>query len=274
MIKKVVRRIKRIIEDLASDKESKALNKISRLKRHEAGTFNFNGFNLKFPDGLTFVFSYKEIFRDEAYKFQPKTKEPFIIDCGANIGLSVIYFKQLCPSAKIIAFEPDSKIFSLLEENVASIGGKSDIVLFNKGVWCEEVTIAFKNEGTLGGRINSGKEPNNLNNESLIETVKLSNYINNKVDFLKLDIEGAEVEVMEEIENKLSYVDHIFIEYHSFESRPQQLQQILTILCRNNFRYYLSTPFLLRKHPFVDKRTTLSFDSFVNIYAIKQSLNQ
>src|SRR6478672_5618518 len=47
-----------------------------------------------------------EIFIEEVYK-QSLPPNPYIIDCGANIGLSVIYLKQMFPDARIIAFEPD-----------------------------------------------------------------------------------------------------------------------------------------------------------------------
>src|SRR5688572_21649310 len=63
----------------------------------------------------------KEVFIEKVY-FQPLPPEPFIIDCGANIGLSVIYLKTLSPGATILAFEPDEKNFELLSKNIKARG--------------------------------------------------------------------------------------------------------------------------------------------------------
>src|SRR4051812_23498352 len=55
-----------------------------------------------------FLHGLNEIFIDEIYKTM-LPENATIIDCGAHIGLSVIYFKKICPTAAIIAFEPDEK---------------------------------------------------------------------------------------------------------------------------------------------------------------------
>ena len=41
-----------------------------------------------------------------------------IIDCGANIGISLIYLKMVLPQSKIIAFEPDPFLFDYLTRNI------------------------------------------------------------------------------------------------------------------------------------------------------------
>ena len=62
--------------------------------------------------------------------------KPFIIDCGANIGLSVIYLKNLYPDAEIVAFEPDEQNFQLLQKNIASFGFKN-VEARKEAVWTE-----------------------------------------------------------------------------------------------------------------------------------------
>ncbi len=54
----------------------------------------------------------KEIFIEDIYD-QQLPENAYILDCGAHIGLSVIYLKSICPSANIICFEPDNKNFEL-----------------------------------------------------------------------------------------------------------------------------------------------------------------
>ena len=67
------------------------------------------------PDIPSFIWQFKEIFVDEIYKFDSKDEEPVIYDCGANIGMSCLYFKILYPKARITAFEGDPIITDVLE---------------------------------------------------------------------------------------------------------------------------------------------------------------
>lgn len=68
--------------------------------------------------------------------------------------------------------------------------------------------------------------------------VKLSAYIKQNVDLLKLDIEGMEEMVMEEIEDKLSLVKEITMEFHgSSANKTNCPERIFSILERNNFDY-------------------------------------
>lgn len=89
------------------------------------------------------------MFQLEMYKFIANSPNPHIIDCGANLGMSIIYYKQLYPEASIIAFEADEYIFSFLEKNVKSYEYK-DAELINKAVWNCDDTLSFIAEGEQG----------------------------------------------------------------------------------------------------------------------------
>jgi hypothetical protein len=67
----------------------------------------------------TLLFLVNEIFLRRDYAFAPDRDAPVVIDCGSNIGISILFFKKLRPQAKIIGFEPDKKTFELLSRNVA-----------------------------------------------------------------------------------------------------------------------------------------------------------
>lgn len=266
MIQKLYNKTKRIF-----DKEYQQLRKLTLLPRYTKGNFNFGTLNFIFPDAASFVFMYKELFKKEIYKFKSDKSNPLIIDCGANIGMSIVYAKTQYPKARIIAFEPEKTIFSYLQKNlVANL--ITDVELINKAVWKEETTLNFINEGADANRITDINNDANDFEEIKVEAVKLSDYINEKVDFLKLDIEGAEIEVIKEIEPKLKMINYIFIEYHSSPKSKQELQVILDILERNNFHYYIDSPNPSKKHPFIDKRKSelFSFDFFLNIYATQR----
>src|SRR5690349_11035634 len=70
------------------------------------------------------LYGLREIFIDNIYQQELK-ENALILDCGANIGLSVIYLKSICPTARIIAFEPDENNFNLLQKNVDSYNLKN-----------------------------------------------------------------------------------------------------------------------------------------------------
>jgi FkbM family methyltransferase len=52
------------------------------------------------------------------YYFETDNPLPFIIDAGAQIGMSTLYFKKQYPGAEIVAIEPNTINFKLLEENI------------------------------------------------------------------------------------------------------------------------------------------------------------
>ncbi len=212
-----------------------------------------------------FRHSYKEIFEEETYKFQSLHTKPYIIDCGSNIGLSIIYFKTIYPEAKIIGFEPDGKIFELLDHNIKSFG-YDDVTLHNKGVWISETSLWFHSEGSLGGAIldQSGDEKNMVR----IDTVRLREFLDEKIDFLKIDIEGAEMDVLEDCKDKLSNVENIFVEYHCRVNEPQRLSALLEILTEAGFRYYIRQADETIRYPFIQKHGQY-MDVQLNIFGFR-----
>lgn len=249
------------------------ISKIAKLPRYTKGEIDWSGKTFKFIDANSFVWTYDELFKRHLYRFKSDIESPIIIDCGANIGLSIVYFKQLYPQARIIAFEPDEEVFDYLKFNVKSLNLEK-VELINKGLWKEEAELSFFSEGADGNRImeNDQKilEQKASYKKIIVKTVKLSDYIQEDIDFLKIDIEGAETDVLLEAKDKLHFVRNIFIEYHSFIDQPQTLNQILNLLSEKGFRYYMDIPVSLTNQPFLEnKGSFLSMDLLVNIYAYR-----
>ena len=216
-------------------------------------------------DIASFKLGYDEIFIQEMYKFNSKRINPFIIDCGANMGMSVIYFKELYPDSSIIAFEPDSHIFDFLQKNVRSFGFKN-VELINAALWDSEGTISFLAEGGAGGRIETSKDEDNL---KMVKAVRLKNYVlKQKVDFLKIDIEGAEYQVIKDCEDVLKDIDFVFIEYHSRLDEEQRLHEILEIINNAGFRYHIKEAFT-SKYPFLHRSLNFGMDLQLNIFCYK-----
>jgi FkbM family methyltransferase len=256
----------RILSKIKKNQFENLSKKLLKSPRYTVQEVKINGLKLKIPDAPSFLFSYKEIFNEDVYYFSTPNHKPYILDAGANIGLSAIYFKKLHPLSEVVAFEADPKIFEFITHNLNN-NGFDDVKVINKALYSKNDSfINFSSEGADAGSLTSSHSDLNL---IKVETTKLSDYICKPVDFLKIDIEGAETIVIEEIKEKLHLVNKIFIEYHSFIGETQHLHQILETLNQANFRYYLDTPGLRSQNPFKKLNTYLNMDLQVNIFAIK-----
>jgi len=162
----------------------------------------------------------KEVFVDEEYEFTSLSKKPFIIDCGSHIGLSILYFKNLYPQAEILGFEPNPENFKILQKNI-KVNKLSRVRLVNAALFHKNgrgilrVSFEEKDPWTWGDTVINNMWGDEDDNKKIrVKTVRLSDYINKPVDLLKLDIEGSEQKVLEEIEGKLHFVKQINMEFH------------------------------------------------------------
>lgn len=232
--------------------------------RYKAFTIKLFGKKIHVPDSASFIYMWQEIFVREIYKFQTTKPNPVIIDGGANIGMSIIFCKQLYPKAHIIAFEPDDNIFRILQKNIQEFGFE-DVELCQKALWVETTTLQFESDGSDGGKVNINKNQNT----NTVQATSLDRYLNQEIDFLKLDIEGAETLVLESCKDLLTHVKNIFIEYHSFDAEPQTLHQILEILRTNGFRYYVENNGVTSQQPLQNIRTEADMDLQLNIFGYR-----
>lgn len=192
-----------------------------------------------FSNWIEFLLIYKDIFILKEYAFKTNNKAPFIIDCGAHIGISVLFFKKLYPRAKIIVFEPNPRTYKLLKRNVKQ-NKLSGITLIEGAVSTSGRSINFytnKNSPSWGDSIVIN--PWNAKNSKIkVSSYKLSTYITKPVDLLKLDIEGVESRVLHEIEHKLKYIKEIILEFHgSLVNTSNNLEKILSLLRLNSFSF-------------------------------------
>jgi FkbM family methyltransferase len=174
-----------------------------------------------------FKFLYNDYFIKEKYKFESGNPKPFIIDGGANIGVGCRYWKYLYPESEVIAFEPDELNFSLLEQNMADIPG---FRAEKKALWSTHGALKFHALGGESGYVAGSNDE--MKNTKFVEVpaFRLRNLLDRKVDLLKLDIEGGEMEVLRDCKDLLRNVERIFVEHHSFLEAPQQLSEFFEIL--------------------------------------------
>jgi FkbM family methyltransferase len=245
------------------EKEYKRLSKFPRFKHAETDLY---GKQIRIADGRSFLFMQHEIFDLEIYKFESGKNDPFIIDCGSNIGLSIIYFKKLYPDATIVGFEPDDTIFQILQHNI-KLFNLSKVELIRKACWNANTRIEFFSEGADGGRKLTSNDK--LNKTISVEAIQLKNFIEREVDFLKIDIEGAEFIVLNDIQDRLHLVKNIFVEFHSFTNEEQMLPELLGLLKKAGFRLYISPVSNTAKRPFLYRPDYLGIDNNINIYGFR-----
>jgi len=179
--------------------------------------------------------SIREIFVDQAYRFESDNPAPRIIDCGANVGLSVLYFRLLYPSASIVAFEADPVLFQLLRRNVCTIGSEN-IELHEAALSDRDGRAVFRADGGVGGRLVRDSGGHGL---VAVRTTRLSPFLDRKVDLLKVDIEGAEYGVLQECKGELGNVKNLVLEFHGTRGESQRLHELLALLSGAGFRYHI-----------------------------------
>lgn len=230
------------------------------------GTITLFNKNFHYHIGSAFYTTYIELFEKNIYEFKSDSPKPIILDCGANMGLSVLYYSKSFPNAEIIAFEPDQSVLPFLERNIVD-QQLSNVTLHKKAVWSKEEVLTFYTDKNMGGRI--GVEYKNQTPIE-IQAVRLKDFINRPIDMLKMDIEGAEYEVLKDCQDVLHFVKNVFLEYHSFYNEEQHLDDILTIFKQQGFRYHLKQSFS-RGKPFISKSLVCEkYDMAINVYAYKE----
>lgn len=215
-----------------------------------------------FSSATEFVAGLKEIFIDKIYS-QRLPDHPYIIDCGANIGLSVIYMKKQYPDAEIVAFEPDNQNFEILTKNIEA-GGYSNIILKKEAVWIENTKIHFSSTGTTDSHIS----PQNADSVE-VTAIRLKDLFTRKIDFLKIDIEGAEFQVIKDIAEKLDLVDNMFVEYHGSFKENNQFIDMLKMITDKGFHFYFREATPVFKQPFLQPLIKPLFDIQLNIFCFR-----
>lgn len=229
-------------------------------ERYKPIRLSLMGFKLKVPDALSFIWQYKEIFVDESYKFNANNEDLIIVDCGSNIGLSALYYHQQYPKAKVYCIEADPKIAEILTKNLHENNCRAEVIA--KAAWIHNNGVSFSSEGSDSGSVGTG--------ENNIPSIDLNEFLKNfdKIDFLKMDIEGAENTVIPHCAESLKKVDTLFLEYHGNYAEDQHLDQLLNILKNSGFHYFIKTE-NKRKSPFVNLHKERMYDLQLNIYAYR-----
>jgi FkbM family methyltransferase len=178
--------------------------------------------NIKHPVRLRLRSTDIELCQEILVKAQYESKLPqspqLIVDAGANIGLSAIFFANRYPEAKIIAVEPDSSNYEMLRKNIALY---SNIVAVRAALWNENKDVDLIDPGV-------GQTAYQTHDRSAVPSLPvqvvpgitldklMSDFDIRFIDLLKIDIEGSEKEVFERSSSWISSVGIIAIEIHDW----------------------------------------------------------
>lgn len=150
----------------------------------------------------------------EKFQITPK----LMIDGGGNIGLATLFILAYFPNVKSYVFEPNRSNFEMLNRNLTS----DKVILEQRALWFEDGWVYPKDDSSEWG-FSVGKNQISPSSKPL-PAVSLFNILekwnHEEIDYLKLDIEGAEEEIFyhhEKIFQKLKRIRCISVEPHSRE---------------------------------------------------------
>ncbi len=203
-------------------------------RRNAAGRLSIDGIRINYVDRMVCYIEYKDIFRNRIYDFETANPNPVVIDGGGYIGLATLYVKRKYPGARVLCFEPDPALCTVIRKNLAE-NNLSDVELVQAALSNTAGEAHFASDGLDGGKISAES------GGQLVRTVRLSEYIQGPVDFLKLNIEGEEEGVLRDLfdSRALHAVDQMVVEYHGWPKRDQHLGRILEMLAQSGFRYVI-----------------------------------
>jgi FkbM family methyltransferase len=163
------------------------------------------------------IAAFEQVFIDGEYALPLGDGSPrVIVDAGANVGCASVYFARRFPRASIFAFEPESSNFTVLERN-----GKrySNIRAIRGAIWnCDtELEIQNPSDDKWAFRVQepSAKGTSTVPAFSMPAVMKMTGI--DRIDILKVDIEGAEKELFDESSKEwIDRVGVIIIELHDW----------------------------------------------------------
>lgn len=183
-------------------------------------------------NGITKSYNYKVsgelYFINTFLKKEIKSNEPVFYDVGGNKGDYTLMLKKSFPNSKITTFEPNPNTYKVLKKN---IGDKSNLI--NKGIGEQEgeLQLFFDVNNKTSVQASSNPEilkeiAGTLELESVkIEVITLDNFVKeDRIDLLKIDVEGFELEVLKGAEklikdNKIKIIQFEFNEVNIIQRR-------------------------------------------------------
>ncbi len=156
---------------------------------------------------------FRQIFISNDCRIPVKIKPELIIDGGANVGYSSLWFMKKYPGAKIMAIEPEDSNYKVLEANTKRW---KNIIPIRAGMWHKNTFLKIVDDGT--GEWGFRTEEVNSEKGATLKAITVDEILKqsgcDKIDILKIDIEGAERELFSKNYSWMDKVNILVIELH------------------------------------------------------------
>lgn len=216
----------------------KAVSLYSRIKRGRFEGLTVPGITHPFTlrDNPYDYATFEEVLLQKAYDIDLPFTPKYIIDGGANIGLTACFFASKYPEAKIISVEPDSENFKLLRSNCSAY---KNVEAMQTGIWKNNAFLSIEDSGA-GNNAFTVRETGE--GSGTIKAVSIGHIMEKfelpRIDILKLDIEGSEKEVFSEgFESWLPKTRLLVVELHD-EMKAGCSDSVLNAVNKYDFTSY------------------------------------
>lgn len=158
----------------------------------------------------------RQVLIERHYEFTLDPLPRTVIDAGANIGLSAVYFANRFPGAKIVAIEPEESNYKLLIRNIANY---PNITPIRAALWKSNGVVSLVDPGAGSHGFQTAEKASDSGNQGDLvpaTTVEqlMSHFGWSSVDLLKVDIEGSEKQVFECSRGWIDQVQVVMAELH------------------------------------------------------------
>jgi FkbM family methyltransferase len=202
----------------------KLRSSLSKYPRNVPGKICLDGNVFKYQDLHKFYSEAVRLFQQGCYNFTGTSDAPVIVDCGAYVGLTTLYYAQKFPEASIHSFEGDPIRARMAQDNLNSSGAFNARV-YGNAVWIEEGHVPFEASGA-----GSGAGPIE------VAAIRLKTFIGtNSIDLLRLNIKGAEIPVLKDCAPLLPQMGMVIIELQSPSEGDTSFDELSSLFREHDF---------------------------------------
>lgn len=172
------------------------------------------------------AFIHSEVFEHRYYSLPLKRAPATVLDLGANIGLTTVYFARSFPAARLACVEPVPSNVRLLEQNLMLNGIQATI--FPAAVHPTDGSVLMELDDRDYGHKVAGKAANNPTTTLSVPAISVSSILQrlawDRIGLLKVDIEGHEAALFSGNCEWLNRVDAMCIECHEVSGEANLLR--------------------------------------------------
>lgn len=180
--------------------------------KHELATFTIHGKPFRM-NPVSFRYHHREYFLLGKHDFTTDVESPVVVDLGANTGLAVLDTKLKHPKARVYAWEPDPYLANIMRENLEA-HEVHDVEIVEAAAWTSDGEATFASDGRATGSVQGAGELGGTIVQTRDIAAWLEDLPHERIQLLKIDIEGAELELLPHIRHHLHRCDNLIVEIH------------------------------------------------------------